>query len=123
MSHIVQIKTEVRDPVAVTAACRRLKLPEPVEETVQLFSGRATGVVIRLPGWRYPIVCDTNSGTVKFDNYEGRWGDRVHLDRLLQAYAVEKTRIEARRQGHTVTERNLADGSIGLTVQLSGGAA
>jgi hypothetical protein len=46
------------------------------------------------------------------------WGDKRELDRFLQAYAVEKARIEARRQGHTVTEQSLADGSIKLTVQV-----
>ena len=37
MSHIVSVKTEVRDPVAIAAACRRLGLPEPVHGTAKLF--------------------------------------------------------------------------------------
>jgi len=41
----------------------------------------------------------------------------------LQAYAVEKSRLEAHRRGHSVTEQPLADGSIRLTIQVSGGAA
>jgi hypothetical protein len=51
VSHIVTIKTEVRDSVAVQAACRRLGLAEPTNETVRLFSGEATGLVVRLPDW------------------------------------------------------------------------
>ncbi len=43
MSHIVTIKTEVRDPAAVAAACRRLGLPEPVHGTAKPFGGGATG--------------------------------------------------------------------------------
>ena len=39
------------------------------------------------------------------------------LDRFLQAYAVEKARIEARKKGHAVTEQSLADGSIKLTIR------
>ncbi len=39
MSHIVNIKTEVRDVAAVRAACRRLNLTEPVHGKVKLFSG------------------------------------------------------------------------------------
>jgi hypothetical protein len=35
MSHIVTIATEVRDPDAVAAACRRLGLPEPVPGTAE----------------------------------------------------------------------------------------
>lgn len=122
MSHIVQIQTEVRDPAAITAACQRLKLPHPQHGTVTLFETPVTGWQVRLPKWSYPVVCDTTSGQVKYDNYGGRWGDRVHLDRFLQAHAVEKARIEARKQGHTVTEQPLTDGSIKLTVQIGGAA-
>ncbi|QDU01941.1 hypothetical protein V6x_16240 [Gimesia chilikensis] len=120
MSHIVQIQTEVRDTVAISAACERLKLPPPVQGTFKLFSSQATGLGIELPQWRYPVVCDIASGTLQYDNFEGRWGDRSHLNQFLQSYAVEKTRIEARRKGHTVTEQAQADGSIRLTVQVGG---
>ena len=120
MSHIVQIQTEVRDSVAIGCACSRLGLEHPTEGTFQLFVESVVGLGVRLPDWRYPVVCDTNSGQVKFDNYEGKWGDRVHLDRFLQAYAAEKTKIESRRAGHRVTEQTLADGSIKLSVQVGG---
>lgn len=122
MSHIVQIQTEVRDPAAVAAACERLKLPPPRAGTFRLFAGEATGLGIELPGWQYPVVCHTQTGELKFDNYGGHWGERSKLDQFLQAYAVEKARIEARKKGHTVTEQALADGSIKLTVQVGGAA-
>ncbi len=122
LSHIVQIQTQIRDPVAVIAACRRLGLAAPIEQTVQLFSGQATGLVVQLPDWRYPVVCDTASGQLKFDNFEGHWGDHKQLDRFLQAYAVEKARLEARKGGHSVSEQTLADGSIKLSIQVGGGA-
>jgi hypothetical protein len=60
---------------------------------------------------------------VTYDNFGGRWGDQKHLDRFLQAYAVEKCRIEARRRGHQCAEQTLADGSVKLTIQVNGGAA
>jgi len=123
MSHIVQIQTQVRDAAAVGSACQRLGLPPPRERTAQLFSERATGLSVELPGWRYPVVCHLASGGLKFDNYGGQWGDQRELDRFLQAYAVEKSRLEAHRRGHSVTEQPLADGSIRLTIQVSGGAA
>jgi hypothetical protein len=122
MSHIVTISTEVRDPVAVVAACRRLGLAEPVQGTASLFEGQATGLLVRLPGWLYPVVCDTGSGQVRFDNYNGSWGKQEELDRLLQAYAVEKARIEAIKRGHSVVEQALADGSIKLTISVGGAA-
>jgi Protein of unknown function (DUF1257) len=122
VSHIVTIATEVRDPDAVAAACRRLGLPEPVQGTVTLFQGRAAGLIVRLPDWIYPVVCDTATGSVRYDNYNGSWGRQEHLDRLLQAYAVERALIEARRRGHHVVEQALADGSIRLTIQVGGAA-
>ena len=42
------------------------------------------------------MVVDTANGQVHYDNFEGRWGEQSQLDRLLQAYAVEKTRMEVR---------------------------
>jgi len=53
MSHIVQIQTDIRDPVAIPAACERLQLPAPVFGETNLFSGSATGHAVRLPGWRH----------------------------------------------------------------------
>ena len=122
MSHIVEIQTEVRDPVAIGAACGRMSLPDPVTGTHRLFGSEITGLGVFLPDWRYPVVCDTASGQVRFDNYGGRWGEQAWLDRFLQAYAVEKAGIEARRQGHTVIEQQMSDGSIRLTVNVGGAA-
>jgi len=122
MSHIVEIKTEVRDETAISAACQRLKLEAPTQGTVKLFSGSATGVIVKLPGWQYPAVFDTQSGQARFDNYGGRWGEQHQLDRFLQGYAVEKTKLEARKKGHTVTEQLQADGAIKLTVSVGGAA-
>lgn len=123
MSHVVQVQTEVRDPVALASACQRLGLAPPVEGRFKLFTADATGLGIVLPSWNYPVVCDTATGRLQYDNYEGRWGDQRCLDQLVQMYAVEKTKIEARRRGHAVFEQSLADGSIKLTVLVAGGAA
>lgn len=123
MSHVVTVQTEIRDALAVRAACRRLNLPEPAEGTVKLFAGEATGMAVQLCGWTYPVVADLSSGQLKFDNFNGRWGDRAQLDKFLQMYAVEKCRIEARKAGRSLTEQALPDGSIKLVVQLAGGAA
>lgn len=120
MSHIVTVETQIRDPAAIRAACGRLRIPEPVFGETQLFSAAETGWAVELPEWRYPIVCQVETGEIRFDDFGGRWGDRCQLDRFFQAYAAEKTRIEARKAGHTVAEQALADGSIKLTVNLAG---
>ncbi len=122
MSHVVEIETHVNDVTAAQAACRRLQLEPPTAGKAQLFSGEATGLIVNLPGWQYPAVFDTETGEAKFDNYGGKWGEQQQLDRFLQSYAVEVTRIQARRNGHTVTEQQLENGAIKLTVHVGGAA-
>ena len=123
MSHIVTIRSEIRDLNAIRAACNRLDLDEPELGTFKLFSGEAEGMAVNLPDWVYPAVCDLRTGQLRFDNFGGRWGAQEELDRFRQAYAVEKAHIEARKRGHSVAEHSLPDGSIKLIVVVSGGAA
>ena len=122
MYHVVKIDTQVKDIMAAQAACRRLKLEPPQPGTARLFSGNATGLIVKLPNWQYPVVFNTGTGEAKYDNYNGRWGEQAQLDHFLQIYAVEATKIQARKRGHNVTEQQLADGSIKLTVQVGGAA-
>jgi hypothetical protein len=122
LSHVVEIKTEIRDEAAVKAACVRLQIPAPEHKTCRLFSATATGLCVQLPQWQFPVVCNLATGQVSFDNYNGAWGEQKHLNAFLQAYAVEKARIEARKKGHSVSETKLEDGSIRVTVRVGGAA-
>ncbi|MBX3427926.1 MAG: DUF1257 domain-containing protein [Pirellulales bacterium] len=120
MSHLVTITTRVRDPVALAAACRRLQLSAPQPGRHRLFTTEVEGLAVSLRDWRYPVVCRIETGELRFDNFQGRWGEPARLDELVQAYAVEKATLEARRQGHSVVERTLADGTIRLTLTTGG---
>jgi hypothetical protein len=122
MSHIVEVATEIRDPIAIRAACHRLKLPPPIDGEHKLFDTLAEGWGIQLPGWRYPLVCQPLTGKVQFDNYQGRWGDIAELNRFKQGYAVEKAKLEAYQHGHRVTESACEDGSIEVLVEIGGAA-
>lgn len=122
MSHIVEIKTEIRDEQAVRSACVRLKLAAPETKTVRLFSATATGLCVQLPNWRYPVVADLKTGKLAYDNYQGHWGPQAELNKFLQGYAVEKSKLEARKRGHSVSETKLQDGSIKVTVRVGGAA-
>ena len=62
MSHIVTIKTQIRDPAALAAACQRLGLAQPTVGTARLYSWLATGLIVQLPGWRYPVVANVQTG-------------------------------------------------------------
>jgi hypothetical protein len=122
MSHVVEIKTEIRDEQAVKAACTRLQIPTPEHKTTRLFNATATGLCVQLPGWSYPVVCNLQNGSLQYDNYNGHWGEQAHLHGFLQAYAVEKAKLEARKKGHTCSETRLEDGSIRVTVRVGGAA-
>jgi hypothetical protein len=122
LSHIVEIKTEIRDEQAVKAACARLNLTAPEHKTCRLFSTSATGLCVQLPNWSYPVVANLQTGQVQYDNFNGHWGEQKHLNSFLQAYAVEKAKIEARKKGHMVSETSLQDGSIRVTVKVGGAA-
>ena len=65
---------------AARAACQRLQLETPVKGRAQLFSGEATGLIVKLRDWKYPVVFDTTTGEAKYDNYNGRWGKQQQLD-------------------------------------------
>jgi hypothetical protein len=120
MSHVVQIQTQVRSAPAVRAGCRRLGLEPPVEGETRLFTQSVWGLAVRLRGWRYPVVFDTQTGQSRFDNYEGRWGDPERLGEFLQAYAIELTKLEASRKGYSVSEQPLAGGAVKLTLSTGG---
>lgn len=123
MSHVVTIQTQVRDSIAIAAACNRLSLPTPAHGEAKLFGTPVSGWIVQLPGWNYPVVCNVAAGEVRYDNFQGRWGDQRELDRFLQAYAIECAKLEARRRGHAVTEQAMAGGSVKLVISVMGGAS
>jgi hypothetical protein len=116
LSHIVKIQTKIHDANATVAACSRLKLPAPVHGKAKLFEEEAEGLLIQLPGWQYPAVIDTVTGLVRYDTYGGAWGEQAELDKFIQAYAVEKCRLEALKKGFSVSEQALQDGSVKLQI-------
>ena len=73
-------------------------------------------------------ACNTSPRNIPFPQQESEFakpaiekltfGEQQKLDLFLQTYAVEKTRLEARRKGHILTEQQLSDGSIKLTIHV-----
>ena len=115
MSHTVSVKTKITDMVAIQSACTRLKLPQPTQGEIRLFDRVTQGIGIQLDDWRFPVCIDSD-GNLLFDNFGGFWGVPEKLDQFQQMYAVEKAKLEARKQGYTCQESVLADGSIRLNV-------
>ena len=116
MSHIVTVQARIKDTAALALACRRLGSEQPIQGRTRLFSQEVEGLLVRLPKWRYPVVVDVAQGDLHYDNFEGRWGDLVHLNRLMQMYSVEKTKLEVHKKGWMVQETSLQNGSIQLQI-------
>ncbi|HRF00050.1 MAG TPA: DUF1257 domain-containing protein [Pirellulaceae bacterium] len=114
MSHIVTVQVRVRSAEVLGAACRRLGIGPPISGRHPLYAEVVEGLGVSLPNFRYPVVFRIRTGQVVFDDFEGRWGDRRQLDRLLQSYAIEQATSTARRQGYAVVEQARPDGSVRL---------
>lgn len=117
MSHTVTVQaTKITDRMALRAAVARLGTAAFAEGNRHtLFSGTYTGLGIRLRGWNYPVVVQEN-GSIVYDNFEGHWGHQTELDKLLQAYLVEKAKTEARLAGQAIDETVCENGDIVLRI-------
>lgn len=115
MSHIVVVKIQVKDQAALDAACKRLGLAPSHEGTHKVYTKMETGRAVMLKGWLFPVVFELSTGKGVYDNFEGEWGSKAELDKLLQMYGTEKSKIELRRKGYIPVETQRQDGSIVLT--------
>jgi hypothetical protein len=115
---LILVKTEVKSIQAIQAACGRLGLSMPKHGRARMFSWEGEplqfveGLLLYLPGWRYPVCINPENGQMQYDNHKEVWGEQKRLDDFMQAYAVEQARITAFEQGMTCYEQVLADGSI-----------
>jgi hypothetical protein len=57
MSHIVSVKTEIRDAAAVQAACQRLGLGPPLRSKTKLFAARREAWPCKCPTG-YIVISD-----------------------------------------------------------------
>ena len=124
MSHISKIELEVKDLSALKQACHALNLEFCAHQEQFQWYGRPSQCqhAIKVPGARYEIgvVKANNAWELNCDYYDtaiektiGRQGGW-----LKQAYAVAKTRIEARKKAYTVVERKTPTG-VRLHVRLT----
>lgn len=93
------IVTSIHDLSALTATCQRLGLERPIEGTVQYESGDVFGWVIRLPGVRYPLVCNLLTGLVMYhsaDNVPYRYASIMRF--IFRVYSFKPLcRSDSRR--------------------------
>lgn len=116
MSHTVTIETRFVDAEALAKACEAMGVARPAEGEVQFFDGkRISGQIVKLTGWRYPLVVDAE-GVVHCDHFNGHWGNPQHLVTLRQEYAVAAI---TKTMAHTwrITRTRQPNGSLRLSLQ------
>lgn len=103
MSHIVKVKSIT---ILGDASLNRFK--EAVKNNhgtyeglcrKQIYQNQVYGHHFQLPGWKYTICVGVNTGTIKYDNFEGRWGDKDVLDSILIEYIQESICQKANKNG------------------------
>jgi hypothetical protein len=110
MSHFTTVNAEIKDLEAMRAAVARMgfELKENVE--CRYFSGSPVKeLVIKLPGKYDAALEKQKDGTFRLsaDFWGGHVAEYIGEEgkKLMQAYAAEKAKIEARKRGFSVTER------------------
>lgn len=138
MSHTETVKVEMKDKDALTAAVQAIEgasfvkagnekyatadargkvgTAEEAHGQHAIYSGTYEGIGVVLPGWNYPVIINPETGEIKYDNYNGHWGNQDGLDQLVQGYSVEQIRLEAIRQGVSVDQETLENGDVRLLV-------
>jgi len=125
MSHISKIELEVRDLGILRQACSRLGLNMlEGKRTFKWYSqeeGRCDHT-IRVPGATYEIgVIKTGDlYELQCDYYDPGIGKAIGQTGglLRQAYAIERTKTEARRKGYSIIEKKTESG-IRLHVRVN----
>ena len=124
MSHTVTLKLQLSDPKCLTLASRALNLEHRQgPHSVKLFtSDTNVDFSVKLPGWRYPVGINTQSGEVSLDNYNGHWGDMKELHRLSQEYALQVAEQESSVQdllfrGWSATRVQQPNGVVQLVLE------
>lgn len=145
MSHIVTCDIELNDLDAIRAAVKRLGGTWKEGQKTYAWYGRSVGDyplpvgvtkdmlgrcdhAFGFTGARYEVgVSKLANGKygLMWDFWESG-GLMAHMGneqahKFIQAYGVEKSKIEARRKGYSTQETTLKDGSIKLTLSKFGG--
>lgn len=117
MSHTTTIELEIKSLSALETACRETATPFERDTTVRLYDGTLIEDCFAFTpgGWHYPVAA--KDGKLRFDNYEGAWGDIAELNKVKQRYAVNVQKETARARGYRVREDRLSDGRVKLVVE------
>lgn len=115
MSHTTSCDLVVTNEAALlrTVAAENLHIEDTRRH--EMFDGKIVqGIGVKLAGWDYPVIFDTKSGKVHYDNYNERWGKQDTLDKFMQRYSLETLTEQAQLNGLTNEYVTQANGDIVL---------
>ena len=125
MSHISKIELEVKDLATLRQACTRLGLNMLEGKKTFKWYGQEDGRcdhVIRIPGANYEIGVTRAGGLYELqcDYYDSALEKTIgqNAGLLKQAYAIERTKTEARRKGYSIIEKK-TDSGVRLHVRVT----
>ncbi len=98
MSETMTVAVKLRPGEALTRALARCKATELGQGEHKLYASTEPGYGFQLKDWRYPCVI-REKGTLAYDDYKGRWGDKEQLHELQQEYALQAAEVQAEALG------------------------
>lgn len=106
MSHTIATKTEYRDKEVLKRSIEGLGWKVLGEGEFNFGGTRNVGLGFKIPKWTHPVVF-TEDGTLRFDDYHGRWGNKADLELLRAEYAIAVVEAHCNSVGW-ITERQSA---------------
>jgi signal recognition particle subunit SEC65 len=111
MSHVVEVELETKltniELIKEAAKELNLKCWEELNYVFPYDKTKASGILVQLPGWKYPIVVEKD-GQIKADNYNGDWGKPIELEKFeheyksLHALSEVKAKLDKAKMKYTV---------------------
>lgn len=119
MSHSQTIKVLVNNKEALELTAKEMNAKSfSTEETdVRMYDGTYKGMFVHFKNWNYPVVIA--NGDLRYDSYNGAWGNERDLKQFRQTYAANVVIVEGQREGMTLqSDSGYKEGSGNRIIEL-----
>jgi len=99
MSETRDVRVEFRDLDLLAEVVKAMGGKVLGEGTHDLYATAEQGWGFTLPSWTFPLVLRAD-GNLRYDDYHGKWGDILDLDRIGSEYAMRKAERTAQGLGY-----------------------
>ncbi len=122
MSHTQTVKVAISNKEAFKEAAKEVnaKSFSTEERDVRLYDSVQRGMFVHFTNWQYPVV--VTNGELRYDNFEGRWGNESDLNAFRQSYATNVIRIAGVSDGKPLVSDTREGNSRILLLQNQDGS-